>query len=83
MIVPKVIMLAAALGAVSLLGSAPSSLAANEHESPVARCGDTAITDSNALQHPLPNAYMTANGRVFSLADLVACAKRLHISRFS
>lgn len=82
MIVPKVIMLAAALGAVLLLGSAPTALAA-EHKTPVARCGGKANADSTALQQPLPNAYMTTNDRVFSLADLVACAKRLHAARFS
>ena len=83
MIIPKLITFAAALGTALLLGSVPPSRAASEHQLPVGRCGDTAITDSIALQQSLPNAYMAANGRLFSLAGLVACAKRLHAARIS
>jgi hypothetical protein len=31
----------------------------------------------------LPNAYMTANGRVFALGDALTCAVRLHATRFN
>ena len=98
MIIPKVFMLAAALGTVSVLGSAaawslaglphqpgtaPPSRVASEHAKPVARCGGKPNADSAALQQPLPNAYMTVNGRVFSLVDFVACTQRLHTARLS
>jgi hypothetical protein len=93
-IIPKVFMLAAALGTVSALGSAVAwspnqpgtaspSRAASEHAKPVARCGGKPNADSNAMQQPLPNAYMTVNGRVFSLVDFVACTQRLHTARLS
>lgn len=29
----------------------------------------------------LPNAYMTANGRLFTLGELLAGASRLHVAR--
>ena len=95
---PKAIMLTGALGAALVigtvadspsaglpvqLGSALPSQAASEQASPVARCGGAANTDNIALQHPLPNAYMTVNGRMFSLADLIRCTARLHTARLS
>jgi len=96
-IIPKAIMLTAALGTALLLGSATASslaslpsqpgsalpsLAVGENESTAARCGARASTDSIALQ-PLPNAYMIVNGRVFSLTDVFTCARRLHTARLS
>ena len=98
MTIAKAIVLTAALGTALVFGSAAersstslpvqlhsasSSGAANEHVTPVARCGGEANTDSIALQRPLPNAYMIANGRVFSLAEVIGCAKRLHSTRIS
>jgi hypothetical protein len=98
MTIPKTILLAGAAGTTLVLGSVadwpqagppvqrdgiPPFQTAIEHRIHVARCGDEADTDGILLQHPLPNAYMTANGRVFSLAGLVRCTARLHTARLS
>lgn len=49
------------------------------------RCGpgaDTAGTDNDLAALTLPNAYMTVNGRVFTLGRAIACAARLHTARY-
>ena len=98
MTIPTAILLTTAAGTTLLLGSAadwpqagppvqrdgvPPLQTAIEHRIHATRCGDEADTDDIPLQQPLPNAYMTVNGRVFSLAGLVRCSARLHTARLS
>jgi hypothetical protein len=66
----------------SAVPAAPSVSAA---EPAVTRCGpesDPAGADPNLAPAPLPNAYMTVNGRVFALGRAIACAVRLHTARY-
>jgi hypothetical protein len=97
-IMPQIIMIAAAVGAALLLGSVAASrlstsaaqpggtavaaLATPEQVSPVPRCGGEPAEAGPAAAPPR-NAYMTVNGRVFTLFEVLTCAKRLHTARFS
>jgi hypothetical protein len=97
-IMSQVIMLVAVFGAVLLLGSAaawrpaglpaqpggaePTPLLAPAHARTVSRCGGERVSVGPVPTPPMPNAYMTLNGRVFTLADVLACANRLHRMRF-
>lgn len=98
MILPPFIKSATAGGAALLLGSAaawtPSGLSEPLGAAPmlrvapeplrvIARCGGGPAAGRPAVQPLLPNAYMIANGRVFALGGVLACAKRLHTARFT
>jgi len=98
MTIPKNILLTVAASTTLVLGSTadwpqagppvqrdgiPPFQTAIEHRIHATQCGDEADTDGIPLQQPLPNAYMTVNGRVFSLAGLVRCSARLHTARLS
>jgi hypothetical protein len=93
---PKVIKVAAAICAAFLLGGAaawrPTGLpvqpgasvhSVSEYARPIPGCGGKPAAAGPEDRPPLPNAYMIANGRVFALADVLACAHRLHAARFS
>jgi hypothetical protein len=98
MFMPQLIGITAFVGIGCLLGAmvtGPSSaLLAHSSEAitaavaekvprgPVLRCADRRDPAPGADKPALPNAYMSANGRVFALADLLACARRLHAARF-
>ena len=55
------------------------AVAVDRQSRPDRRCTATPA----AARSPLPNAYMTVNGRVFTLGEALACAARLHTARFS
>ena len=49
---------------------------ATDKQAPSMLCGAQSCS-------PLPNAYMTVNGRLFALGELLAGATRLHAARFN
>jgi hypothetical protein len=49
----------------------------------VPACGGKVAPVWPETRAPLPNAYMVANGRLFTLADVFACVNRLHTARIS
>jgi hypothetical protein len=49
----------------------------------VPRCGGESPAAPSAPEAPLPNAYMTVNGRVSLLTDFFACMRQLHSARLS
>jgi hypothetical protein len=67
-------------------GSAvPLAPTGSAEEPRATRCGpesDTAGPGPNLAPATLPNAYMTVNGRVFTLGSAIACAVRLHTARY-
>jgi hypothetical protein len=74
-----------ALGA----GAEPLAQAATGQARPAERCGTSWVgplageTGARGSALSLPNAYMAVNGRVFTLGSAVACAARLHTTRFN
>jgi hypothetical protein len=93
---PKTIVTGAVASAVLLVGSYAAwaedgssvqyrlvSPPATEQAGRVPRCGGEWPAARPAPEAPLPNAYMTVNGRVSVLTDFFACMRQLHSTRLS
>jgi hypothetical protein len=65
---------------------AAAALTAQAHASQSQGCAENRTSGGHryaASTDALPNAYMTVNGRLFALGELLAGASRLHAARFN